>query len=176
MAVTLPGPGFTLRRLPGDTLPRSDPLMPDVGDMAPDFTATTDSGDEVTLSSLQGKKVVLYFYPKDNTTGCTREACDFRGNLEAFTAKDAVILGVSTDSVKSHQGFKAKHELPFTLVADPDKEIVQKYGVFVEKKNYGRSYMGVVCTTFLIDEAGMIEKVYNKVKVAGHVDAVLADA
>ena len=150
--------------------------MPDVGDMAPDFTAATDSGDEITLSSFRGKKVVLYFYPKDNTSGCTREACDFRDNLEAFTAKDTMILGVSTDSVKSHLNFKTKHELPFALVADPDKEIVEKYGVFVEKKNDGRSYMGVVRTTFLIDEAGKIEKVYNKVKVAGHVDAVLADA
>jgi peroxiredoxin Q/BCP len=150
--------------------------MPIVREMAPDFTAETDSGEQITLSSLRGKKVVLYFYPKDNTSGCTREACDFRDNLEAFTSKDAVILGVSPDSVKSHQNFKAKHELPFLLVADPEKEIVAKYGVFVEKQNYGRTYMGVVRTTFLIDEAGKIEKVYNKVKVAGHVEAVLADA
>jgi peroxiredoxin Q/BCP len=150
--------------------------MPIVREMAPDFTAETDSGEQITLSSLRGKKVVLYFYPKDNTSGCTREACDFRDNLEAFTSKDAVILGVSPDSVKSHQNFKAKHELPFLLVADPEKEIVAKYGVFVEKQNYGRTYMGVVRTTFLIDEAGKIEKIYNKVKVAGHVEAVLADA
>ncbi len=150
--------------------------MPIVREMAPDFTAETDSGEQNTLSSLRGEKVVLYFYPKDNTSGCTREACDFRDNLEAFTSKDAVILGVSPDSVKSHQNFKAKHELPFLLVADPEKEIVAKYGVFVEKQNYGRTYMGVVRTTFLIDEAGKIEKVYNKVKVAGHVEAVLADA
>jgi thioredoxin-dependent peroxiredoxin len=150
--------------------------MPIVREMAPDFTAETDSGEQITLSSLRGKKVVLYFYPKDNTSGCSREACDFRDNLEAFTSKDAVILGVSPDSVKSHQNFKAKHELPFLLVADPEKEIVAKYGVFVEKQNYGRTYMGVVRTTFLIDEAGKIEKIYNKVKVAGHVEAVLADA
>jgi thioredoxin-dependent peroxiredoxin len=149
--------------------------MPDVGETAPDFTATTDSGEEITLSSLRGKKVVLYFYPKDNTSGCTKEACDFRDSLASFTSKDAVVLGVSTDSVKSHQNFKAKYELPFTLVADPEKEIVAKYGVFVEKKNYGRTYMGVVRTTYLIDEAGTIEKIYNKVKVAGHVEAVLAD-
>jgi thioredoxin-dependent peroxiredoxin len=150
--------------------------MPDVGEMAPDFTAETDSGENITLSALRGKKVILYFYPKDNTSGCTKEACDFRDNLASFTSKEAVILGVSPDSVKSHQNFKAKYELPFTLVADPDKEIVAKYGVFVEKKNYGRTYMGVVRTTFLIDESGKIEKVYNKVKVAGHVEAVLADA
>ena len=149
--------------------------MPDVGETAPDFTATTDSGEEITLSSLRGKKVVLYFYPKDNTSGCTKEACDFRDSLASFTSKDAVVLGVSTDSVKSHQNFKAKYELPLTLVADPEKEIVAKYGVFVEKKNYGRTYMGVVRTTYLIDEAGTIEKIYNKVKVAGHVEAVLAD-
>ena len=150
--------------------------MPYVGEMAPDFTAAADSGENITLSALRGKKVVLYFYPKDNTSGCTREACDFRDNLEAFTSKDAVILGVSPDSVKSHQNFKSKYELPFTLVADPEKEIAAQYGVFVEKMNYGRKYMGVVRTTFLIDEAGTIAKVYSKVKVAGHVETVLADA
>jgi peroxiredoxin Q/BCP len=150
--------------------------MPSIGEMAPDFTAGTDSGEQLTLSSLRGKKVVLYFYPKDNTSGCTKEACEFRDNLDAFTGKNTVIVGVSTDSVKSHQNFRDKHELPFTLVADPDKEIVAKYGVYVEKKNYGRTYMGVVRTTFLIDEAGRITKTYDKVKVAGHVDQVLADA
>ena len=150
--------------------------MPAIGEMAPDFTAETDAGENLTLSSLRGKKVVLYFYPKDNTSGCTREACNFRDNLDAFTGKNTVIVGVSTDSVKSHQNFKGKYELPFVLVADPDKEIVAKYGVFVEKKNYGRSYMGVVRTTFLIDEAGKIAKTYDKVKVAGHVEQVLADA
>ena len=147
--------------------------MPTIGETAPDFTGTTDAGEELTLSSLRGKKVVLYFYPKDNTSGCTKEACDFRDNLDAFGAKNTVVLGVSTDSVKSHQNFKGKYELPFTLVADPDKEIVGKYGVFVEKKNYGRTYMGIVRTTFLIDEEGKIEQVYNKVRVNGHVEAVL---
>ncbi len=148
--------------------------MPNVGDPAPDFTATTDKGEELTLSSLRGKRVILYFYPKDNTPGCTKEACDFRDNLSGFGDKNTVVLGVSTDSVKSHQNFKSKFELPFTLVADPDKEIVEKYGVFVEKKNYGRTYMGVARTTFVIDEEGKITQVYNNVKVAGHVEAVLA--
>jgi peroxiredoxin Q/BCP len=148
--------------------------MPAVGDSAPDFTATTDTGEELSLSSLLGKKVILYFYPKDNTSGCTREACDFRDNLDALAAKNAVVLGVSTDSVKSHQNFKGKYDLPFTLLADPDKDLVEKYGVYVEKKNYGRTYMGVVRTTFVIDEAGKIEKVFNKVKINGHIDEVLA--
>ena len=148
--------------------------MPNVGELAPDFTATTDTGEELTLSSLRGKHVILYFYPKDNTSGCTKEACDFRDSFSGFGDKNTVVLGVSPDSVKSHQNFKSKHELPFTLVADPDKEIVEKYGVFVEKMNYGRKYMGVVRTTFVIDEEGTIAQVYNKVKVAGHVEAVLA--
>ncbi len=147
--------------------------MLNVGDTAPDFTATTDTGEELTLSSLRGKKVVLYFYPKDNTPGCTREACDFRDNLAAVGGKNAVVVGVSTDSVKSHQNFKAKYDLPFTLVADPEKEIVNKYGVYVEKKNYGRSYMGVERTTFIIDEQGKVAQAFNKVKVNGHVDAVV---
>ena len=150
--------------------------MPSIREMALDFTAETDSGEQLTLSSLRGKKVVLYFYPKDNTSGCTKEACEFRDNLDAFTGKNTVVVGVSTDSVKAHQNFLDKYETPFTLVADPDKEIVAKYGVYVEKKNYGRTYMGVVRKTFLIDEAGKITKAYDKVRVAGHVDQVLADA
>lgn len=150
-------------------------MLPNVGDIAPDFTSVSDSGDNISLSSFRGKKVVLYFYPKDNTPGCTREACDFRDHMEAFTSKDSVILGVSLDSAKSHQNFKAKHGLPFSLIADSDKEIASKYGVFVEKMNYGRTYMGIARTTFLIDGHGKIEKIYNKIKVPGHVESVLAD-
>jgi peroxiredoxin Q/BCP len=149
--------------------------MPNVGDSAPDFTAQTDSGETLTLSSLKGKKVVLYFYPKDNTPGCTQEACEFRDNADAFAGRNAVVLGVSTDSVKSHQNFKSKYGLPFPLVADPDKEIVQKYGVWREKKNYGKSYMGVVRSTFLIDEQGKIAKIYDGVRVKGHAEAVLGE-
>ena len=147
--------------------------MPEKGEKAPDFTATTDAGEQISLSSLRGKKVVLYFYPRDNTPGCTQEACDFRDREEALAAKDAVVLGVSTDSVKSHESFKAKHSLPFTLLADPDKALVSAYGVYREKKQYGRSYMGTVRTTFVIDEEGVIANVFNKVKVNGHADAVL---
>lgn len=145
-----------------------------IGEKAPDFTATTDTGAEISLSSLRGKKVVLYFYPRDNTPGCTTEACDFRDRAEALAAKDAVVLGVSTDTVASHQKFKAKHDLPFTLLADPDKKLVSAYGVYQEKKQYGRSFMGTVRTTFVIDEGGTITNVFEKVKVKDHADAVLA--
>ena len=148
--------------------------MPNIGDLAPDFTATTDTGEEFTLSSLRGRRVVLYFYPKDNTTGCTKEACDFRDSIASFADKNTVIIGVSPDSVKSHQNFKSKHELTFTLVADTDKQIAGKYGVFVEKINYGRKYMGVVRATFVIDEDGKVTQAHNKVKVNGHVEALLA--
>ena len=148
--------------------------MPEIGEKAPDFTATTDAGEEISLSSLLGKKVVLYFYPRDNTPGCTQEACDFRDRAEALAAKDAVVLGVSTDSVTSHQKFKAKHSLPFTLLADPDKELVNAYRVYQEKKQYGRSFMGTVRTTFVIDPDGTIVNVFEKVRVKDHADAVLA--
>ena len=147
--------------------------MPEVGEMAPDFTAITDAGEEIRLSSLRGRKVVPYFYPKDNTPGCTQEACDFRDRQAAFEAQNAVVLGVSTDSAKSHLGFKSKHGLPFTLLADPDKELVGTYGVYREKQQYGRTYMGTVRTTFVIDESGKIAKVFDNVRVKGHADAVL---
>ncbi len=144
------------------------------GETAPDFTAATDAGDELTLSSLRGSKVVLYFYPKDNTPGCTQEACDFRDASSDLADKNAVAIGVSTDSVKSHQNFKGKYTLPFPLVADPDKSIVTAYGVWAEKKNYGRSYMGTVRTTFVIDEQGVVSSVFENVKVKGHADTVIA--
>ena len=145
-----------------------------IGEKAPDFTAVTDTGAEISLSSLRGKKVVLYFYPRDNTPGCTTEACDFRDRAEALAAKDAVVLGVSTDTVASHEKFKAKHALPFTLLADPERELVSAYGVYQEKKQYGRSFMGTVRTTFVIDEGGTITSIFEKVKVKDHADAVLA--
>ena len=145
-----------------------------IGEKAPDFTALTDTGAEISLSSLRGKKVVLYFYPRDNTPGCTTEACDFRDRAEALAAKDTVVLGVSTDTVASHEKFKAKHALPFTLLADPDKELVSAYGVYQEKKQYGRSFMGTVRTTFVIDAEGTITNAFEKVKVKDHADAVLA--
>jgi peroxiredoxin Q/BCP len=144
------------------------------GDKAPDFTAPTDGGGTITLSKLKGKKVVLYFYPKDDTPGCTTEACDFRDNAAQIYAKDAVVLGVSPDSVKSHDKFKQKHDLPFTLISDQDHAIAEAYGAWQEKSMYGRKYMGIQRSTFLIDEKGKIAEIYDKVKVNGHVADVLS--
>ena len=147
--------------------------MLDVGDVAPDFTLPTDGGGEMTLSSMRGKKVVLYFYPKDDTSGCTKEACDFREKISEFEKAGAVVLGMSPDGVKKHDKFKAKYDLPFSLIADEEKTALEAYGVWVEKSMYGRKYMGVERTTFLIDADGSIQSVWRKVKVPGHVDAVL---
>jgi peroxiredoxin Q/BCP len=143
------------------------------GDKAPDFTTHDDKGNTVSLKDFRGKKVVLYFYPKDDTTGCTKEACDFRDNLARIKRKDAVVLGVSPDSEKKHAKFKDKYDLTFPLLADEEKKILNDYGVWKEKSMYGRKYMGVERTTFLIDEKGKIAKIFPKVKVAGHVDEVL---
>ena len=145
-----------------------------VGDLAPDFTAQTDGGDEVKLSDLRGQRVVLYFYPKDSTPGCTLEACAFRDAQADFSTKDAVILGVSADSVKSHDRFSARHELPFRLVSDPDHSIAESYGAWREKTLFGKKYMGIVRSTFVIGKDGRLEAVYDKVKVLGHVAEVLA--
>ena len=144
-----------------------------IGATAPDFTAPTDGGGTVRLKDLRGKKVVLYFYPKDNTPGCTTESCDFRDAQAKFEAKDAVILGVSPDSVKSHDKFKEKFDLPFTLISDEDHKIAEAYGVWQEKSMYGRKYMGIQRSTFVIDEKGKIAAIYDKVKVTGHVADVL---
>ena len=150
--------------------------MPDIGDKAPNFTAATDSGGEVSLKDFAGRKVVLYFYPKDDTPGCTKEACGFRDALPDFTGADAVILGVSKDSPAKHDKFKAKYELPFTLVSDEDGKICEAYGTWVEKSMYGRKYMGIDRATFLIDEKGQIREIWRKVKVPGHVEKVLTAA
>lgn len=144
-----------------------------VGDPAPDFTVETDGGGTLRLADLRGQRVVLYFYPRDNTPGCTTEACDFRDAAPRFAAKNAVILGVSTDSVQSHDRFKAKHELPFPLLSDGNREISEAYGTWREKSLYGRKFMGMVRSTFVIDEHGMIAAVYDKVRVKGHVAALL---
>ena len=146
------------------------------GDKAPDFSAPTGGGGKLKLSSLKGRKVVLYFYPKDDTPGCTTEACGFRDNLKSFGKADAEIVGVSKDSEKSHDKFKAKYELPFTLVSDADGKICEAYGTWVEKSMYGRNYMGIERATFLIDEKGVVRNIWRKVKVTGHVDEVLAAA
>jgi peroxiredoxin Q/BCP len=144
------------------------------GTMAPDFRLPADGGGEVALSDHRGKKVVLYFYPKDNTSGCTQEACDFRDDHSQITAAGAVVLGVSPDSVKSHDGFKLKYNLPFFLLSDPDHCVAEMYGAWGEKKMYGKTYMGIVRTTFVIDEEGRIVKVFPKVRVKGHSQEVLA--
>ncbi|MBL3655994.1 thioredoxin-dependent thiol peroxidase [Fulvivirga sediminis] len=143
------------------------------GDQAPDFEVNDQNGSTVKLSDYKGKKVVLYFYPKDSTPGCTAEACNLRDNYEALQAAGYEILGVSTDSEKSHLKFIEKQELPFTLLADTEKQIHEKYGTWVEKQMYGRKYMGTARVTFLIDEEGKIEKIINKVKTKDHTAQIL---
>ena len=143
------------------------------GNKAPDFTAIDQDGEKVKLSVFRGKKnVVLYFYPKDMTPGCTTQACDFRDQYKKF--KSTVILGVSIDSTERHQKFIAKYDLPFTLIADIDKKVVQKYGIWQEKKLYGKTFMGIVRTTFIIDKTGTIQKIFPKVKVKTHIEDVLS--
>jgi peroxiredoxin Q/BCP len=142
--------------------------MPAAGEMAPDFTLPADDGRDVTLSSLRGKPVVLYFYPKDDTSGCTTQACGLRDAFPRFEALDAVILGVSPDTVKKHVKFKEKYELPFTLLADTEHAVAELYGVWKEKSMYGRKYWGNERTTFLIAPDGRIARVFEKVKPAEH--------
>ncbi len=142
--------------------------MPEVGKKAPDFSLLDQDGKKVSLKDLLGKKVILYFYPKDDTSGCTKEACSFRDEFPKFKKTDAVILGVSPDSIKSHKKFADKYDLPFSLLADEEKKVLEKYGVWKEKSMYGRKYMGVERTTFIIDVEGKIKKIFNKVKVDGH--------
>ncbi len=144
------------------------------GDPAPDFEALTDAGDTFRLSDLKGKTVVLYFYPKADTPGCTKESCSFRDNMARFRRRGVVIVGVSPDKVAKQARFKEKYGLPFTLLADEDHKIAEAYGVWKLKKNYGREYMGIERTTFIIDKDGKIARVFPKVKVDGHVDEVLA--
>ncbi len=147
---------------------------PRVGEPAPDFTAATDAGEPLTLSSLRGRPVILYFYPRDDTEGCTAEACGFRDLFPRFSAADAVILGVSPDSAASHARFKRRYALPFTLVADADHRVAEAYGVWKEKRMFGRRYMGVERTTFLVDRGGRVARVFEKVRPAGHAEAVAA--
>ena len=144
-----------------------------VGDKAPVFAGFDDQGNKVELKNFRGKKVILYFYPKDNTPGCTQESCDFRDVISRIKKKDTVVLGVSPDSVASHQKFKVKFSLPFPLISDEDHKIAIAYGTWQEKSMYGKKYMGIVRSTFVIDGNGLIFQVYEKVKVKGHVEAVL---
>jgi peroxiredoxin Q/BCP len=145
------------------------------GKKAPDFTLKDDSGATVKLSALKGNKVVLYFYPKDDTPGCTKEACSFRDGFKEIQKKGAIVLGVSPDSVESHKKFKEKFHLNFQLLSDDQKKVVNAYGVWKQKSLYGRKYMGVERTTFVIDEEGRIKKTFPKVKVDGHYEEVLAE-
>jgi thioredoxin-dependent peroxiredoxin len=144
------------------------------GELAPDFTLTSDAGEPVTLSSFRGQPVVLYFYPKDDTPGCTKQACGIRDNYDDFIERGAVVLGVSPDAESSHVKFKERYGLPFTLLADPEHEVAEQYGVWVEKKYMGRTYMGIERSTFLIDAEGRIAKLMRRVKPDTHVEKVLA--
>ena len=145
----------------------------EVGKRAPDFTLATDGGGELALKSLRGRNVVLYFYPKDDTSGCTQEACDFRDAAAQIAKAGATVVGVSPDSVQRHDKFKAKYDLPFALAADIEHKVAEAYGVWIEKSMYGRKYMGIDRSTFLIDSHGRIAHLWRKVKVPGHVEEVL---
>ena len=147
--------------------------MPKEGSMAPNFAAKDANGETVRLKDLRGQKVVLYFYPKDDTPGCTKEACSFRDAFADFKKRDIKVLGVSIDSEASHKKFAAKYKLPFTLLADPDHSIADAYGVYGEKKFMGRTYLGVKRVTFLIDEKGKVKKVFERVKPEEHAREVL---
>lgn len=146
----------------------------EIGDKAPDFTLPTDGAGTVRLSDLKGQHVVLYFYPKDDTSGCTAEACQFRDLFPKFGRSDAAVIGISRDSVASHDKFKKKYKLPFTLAADEQGKVTERYGVWVQKSMYGRKYMGIERSTFLIDGKGVIRGIWRKVKVPGHAEEVLA--
>ena len=147
--------------------------MLEAGTKAPDFKLEDKDGNLVSLSDFKNKKVVLYFYPRDNTPGCTKQACSFRDNYDVFKLKDVVVIGISKDSTKSHEKFAQKNDLPFILLSDPELEAIKLYDVWQEKKLYGKVSMGVVRTTYIIDENGMIEKVYNKVKTDKNVAEIL---
>jgi peroxiredoxin Q/BCP len=148
-------------------------MILEIGDKAPQFTLMSDKNDKVSLESLRGKKVVLYFYPKDNTPGCTKQACDFRDLFSQFTDQNTVILGISKDSAEQHDKFKTKYSLPFTLLADEKGEVCDAYGIFKKKSMFGRTFLGIERSTFLIDENGIIRAIWRKVKVPGHIKQVL---
>jgi thioredoxin-dependent peroxiredoxin len=145
------------------------------GAKAPSFTLVDDGGNVVSLKDFRGKKIVLFIYPKDNTPGCTQESCDFRDNLARIQKKGAVVLGLSKDSVASKKKFKEKYGLNYPLLADVDRKVIEGMGLLKEKSMYGKKVMGIERTTLIIDEAGLIQKIFNKVKVPGHIDAVLAE-
>lgn len=144
-----------------------------IGAKAPNFSLVSQEGKKYSLADFKGKKIVLYFYPKDDTSGCTKEACSFRDNLTALKRKGAVVLGVSPDPLKSHEKFSTKYDLNFPILSDESKKMLTDYGVWQEKSMYGRKYMGVVRTTYIIDEKGRITHIFNKVKVEGHTEEVM---
>lgn len=144
-----------------------------IGDKAPEFKGVDDTGKEISLSDFKGSNVILYFYPKDNTTGCTNEACNLRDNYTMWLEKGYKVIGVSPDSTTSHQKFKTKHKLPFPLIADTDKVIIKEYGAWGPKKLYGREYEGLLRTTFVIDKDGIITNIFNKVKTKDHTNQIL---
>jgi len=147
-----------------------------IGDPAPDFTLPTDGGGSVSLSALRGKKVIVYFYPRDDTPGCTKEACGFRDALPDFSGVNATVIGISKDTAASHDKFKKKFELPFLLASDKNSDVTERFGAWVEKSMYGKKYMGIDRATFLIDGEGIVRGIWHKVKVDGHVDDVLKAA
>jgi thioredoxin-dependent peroxiredoxin len=146
-----------------------------IGDKAPDFTLLSDNNEKISLKNFRGKKIILYFYPKDNTPGCTQQACDFRDNLAHFSKENTVILGISKDSPTKHEKFKQKYTLPFTLLADETGDICVAYGVLNKKSLFGKTFLGIQRSTFLIDEKGIIRAIWRKVKVANHVKNVLTE-
>lgn len=151
---------------------KPEPL--EAGTKAPAFTATTFDGQKVKLTDYKGAKVALYFYPKDATPGCTKQACNLRDNIDGLTAAGIAVIGVSPDDNISHEKFATKHELPFPLIADPDRKVIEKYGVWGEKQNYGKTYMGLQRTTFLIDESGKIQHVFKRPKTNDHTNEILS--
>ena len=145
------------------------------GDIAPDFTLLDSEGNTASLSDFKGNKVIIYFYPKDDTSGCTKEACNFRDNYSQLKEKNVVVIGISKDSVSSHVKFKNKYDLPFILLSDPNHQVIETYGAYGEKKMYGRTYMGTIRMTYLVSEEGLILKIYDKVKPDKHVEEILKD-
>ena len=148
--------------------------MVEEGKVAPDFSLPNADGEVIKLSSFKGKNIVLYFYPKDNTPGCTKQACDFRDSIQNYDAVNAVVIGISPDDEASHRKFRDKFDLPFLLLADPDRKAIEAYGVWKEKNMYGKKYMGVERSTVVIDKNGIVVKIIRKVKVDGHIDSVLS--
>jgi peroxiredoxin Q/BCP len=149
-------------------------VLPEIGKTAPDFTLPSTTGEPVSLRQFKGKKtVILYFYPKDDTPGCTKEACDFRDGADEFEKNNVVVLGVSTDDMETHMKFKEKQRLPFPLLSDPDAIVSKMFGVYKQKNLYGKKYMGIERTTFVIDRSGRIAQIYPRVKVEGHIKDVL---